>query len=104
MAEILTLSDYQQQNPDALLYNGIVQIFREASTFLDVAGFMTTGRLKSENMRSGSMSQIQTVTLVKTALPSCTRSLIRWKRRYICIPTVFPFRRIGGLQGPEQSV
>lgn len=59
MAEILTLSDYQQQNPDALLYNGIVQIFREASTFLDVAGFMTTGRLKSENMRSGSMSQIQ---------------------------------------------
>ena len=57
--EYLTLSDYQQKNPDALLYNGIVQCFREESAFLDVVRWMTVGRMKVENLRSGSMSQIK---------------------------------------------
>ena len=59
MSEYLTLSDYQQKNPDALLYNGIVQCFREESDFLNQVRLMTIGRLKVENLRSGSMSQIK---------------------------------------------
>lgn len=59
MTEYLTLSDYQQKNPDALLYNGIVQCFREESAFLDNVRLMTVGRMKVENLRSGSMSQIK---------------------------------------------
>jgi len=57
--EYLTLSDYQQKNPDALLYNGIVQCFREESAFLDNVRLMTVGRMKVENLRAGSMSQIK---------------------------------------------
>lgn len=59
MSEYLTLSDSQQKNPDALLYNGIVQCFREESAFLNQVRLMTIGRLKVENLRSGSMSQIK---------------------------------------------
>ena len=59
MTEYLTLSDYQQQNPDALLFNGVVQCFREESPFWDNIRLETVGRMKTENLRAGSMSQIK---------------------------------------------
>lgn len=57
--EYLTISDYQQKNPDALLFNGISQCFREESQFLNVIRLMTIGRLKAENLRAGAMNQIK---------------------------------------------
>ena len=53
----LTLSDYQQRNPN-LLYKGIVQCFRKESKFLDSIKILTTGTMRVKNWREGSMSKI----------------------------------------------
>lgn len=57
--EFLTLSDIQQQSDD-LLKQGIIQIFRKDSVFLDQISIMTTGTMHVKNMRAGTMSRIGT--------------------------------------------
>ena len=57
--EFLTLSDIQQ-NSESLLKQGIIQIFRKDSVFLDKISLMTTGTMHVKNMRAGSMNKIGT--------------------------------------------